>query len=178
MLRLAYRQLVLDPVRSTLTVTVVGVVLAVILVLEGFERGLYSQLQRTVLERGADLIVSQAGVSNLLAARSSLPQLSRLEVEAVEGVVEAHPITGLPVIYSHRGYNTPIFLMVYDTLGGPKSIWKGTAVQSGREIVIGSALAEKHDLRPGDRMAISDFDFSVAGITKEASALFTPYSDR
>lgn len=176
MLRLAYRQLLLDRMRSALTVLAVAAVIAVILVLEGFELGLYSQLRRTVLERGADLIVAQAGVSNLLAARSSLPQLSRLEVEAIEGVLEAHPITGLPVIYSRNGRKTPIFLMVYDTMGGPANIWKGRSIRSGRDIVVGDALAEKYGLQVGDRMAISDFEFTVSGVTKDAAALFTPFA--
>ena len=56
MLRLALRQLQLDPVRASLTVIALGSVLCVILVLKGFEQGQYYQNSRIVLNRNADLI--------------------------------------------------------------------------------------------------------------------------
>ena len=96
MFQLAYRQLRLEAVRTLLTSFALGAVFAVILVLGGFELGQYAQLQKAVLDRGADLIVAQAGVSNMIAVRSTLPQLSRRHVEAVDGVSSAHPLTALP----------------------------------------------------------------------------------
>lgn len=57
MFRLAWRQLILDPVRTLLTALALGAVVAVILVLEGFEQGQYYQLERAVLDRKADLIL-------------------------------------------------------------------------------------------------------------------------
>ena len=56
MLRLALRQLQLDPVRASLTVIALGSLLCVILVLKGFEQAQYYQISRIVLNRNADLI--------------------------------------------------------------------------------------------------------------------------
>lgn len=42
MFRLAWRQLQLDPLRSLLTAIALGSVIAVILILEGFEQGQYT----------------------------------------------------------------------------------------------------------------------------------------
>jgi ABC-type antimicrobial peptide transport system permease subunit len=159
-----------------LTGVAIAAVIAVILVLAGFENGLYHQLRRSVLDRGADLFVTQAGVANLLAARSSLRQLTRADVEAVAGVANAHPLTAIPIIYSQNGIKRPAFVWVYDTRGGPPRIHQGGPVTRGRDIVIDQALAETYGLSPGDPFVVSDFEFTVAGITSDASALFTSFA--
>jgi len=99
MIILVYRQLIHELFRTLTTILVIAAALAVILLLEGFLSGLYIQLKNVSLNRGADLIVTQSGVSNFVASRSILPQLSRQRIEAIDGVVEAHPFTMVPVIY-------------------------------------------------------------------------------
>lgn len=175
MLRLVYRHLVFDPARTGLTATALAAVVAVILILEGFHEGLVAQLGDTVTDRHADLIVTQAGVSNMTAARSVLPQFVRQEVEAVPGVAAAHPLTGIPVIYAQGEQRTPIFLLVYDSAGGPTRLAAGNAASAPRDIVIDRSLAAKYDLAPGDPLIISDFEFRVSGIAAGAAAFFTPF---
>ena len=125
MFRLVYRQLLYEPWRTVFTCGAIAGALAVILLLEAFQQGLLLQLKNAVLNRGADLIVTQAGVSNFIGSRSLLPQLSRARIEAVEGVKEAHPMTMVPVIYQQDGHKRPIFFVVYDTAGGPASLAAG-----------------------------------------------------
>lgn len=175
MWQLAYRQLTAEPLRALLTACAVAAAIGVILVLRGFEQGLYVQLEQAVKTRGAPLFVAQAGVSNFIAARSSLPQLSRGQVEAVEGVVAAHPVTGFFVTYGPEGDRTPIYLLVHDTLGGPARIVEGGPIRAARDAVIDAGLAERYALRPGDPLIISDFRFRVAGITRRQSAMLTPF---
>lgn len=174
MFRLATRQLLLDFTRTLLTCLAIASVIGVILMLEGFELGLYSQLRQMVLNRDADLIVSQAGVSNMLVARSSLPQLSRERIEAIDEVAVAHPVTGLPVFIEKHGRKTPVLLYVYDSHGGPSNIWKGRAIEQGREVVIDHSLAKKNGLKLGDELVVSDFTFTIVGITRKEAALFMP----
>lgn len=177
MFRLAWRQLILDPVRTLLTALALGAVVAVILVLEGFEQGQYYQLERAVLDRKADLIITQSGVANLLAARSSLPQMTRIEVEDIPGVKEAHPMTALPVIYQKGDRKMPIYVLVYDTSGGPVKLVQGKAPrQESRDIVIDASIASKLDIKVGDAFDVSEFTFTVSGITQDAAALFTGMS--
>ena len=76
MLRLIYRQIIYEPFRTLLTCVAIGSALAVILLLEGFQTGLFVQLKNVSLNRGADLIVAQTGVTNFVASRSLLPQIS------------------------------------------------------------------------------------------------------
>ncbi len=95
MLRMIYRQLIYEPFRTLLTCMAIGSALAVILLLEGFQTGLFAQLKNVSLNRGADLIVAQTGVTNFIASRSLLPQSSGQAIESIEGVKEAHPITSV-----------------------------------------------------------------------------------
>ena len=175
MWHLAYRQLTAEPLRCALTACAVAATIAVILVLRGFEQGLYAQLEAAVTTRGAPLFVAQAGVSNFIAVRSSLPQLARERVEAVAGVGEAHPVTGFFVTYGPEGNRTPVYLLVHDTLGGPARIVEGGPIRAGRDAVIDAGLAKRYGLRPGDPLVISDFRFRVAGITRGQSAMLTPF---
>ena len=95
MFGLAYRQLRLDLGRSLLTCVGISAVFAVILILQGFQSGFYEQLRSIARERGVQLIAAQAGVSNMVGARSVIPQMTRERVEAIEGVKLAHPMTAL-----------------------------------------------------------------------------------
>ncbi|HEB59320.1 MAG TPA: ABC transporter permease [Gammaproteobacteria bacterium] len=175
MFRLAWKHLTCDVLRTAMTAVALASVIAVILVLDGFEQGQYRQLQKVIAERHADLFAAQAGVSNFVAARSSLPQLSREAVESVAGVVNAHPLTALPIIYKQEGKLTPVYILVYDTRGGPGEILAGNNIRDGRDIVIDQTLAKRYGLGIGDTFVVSDFDFRVSGITDEA-AFFMPFA--
>jgi putative ABC transport system permease protein len=175
MLKLVLRQLQADPVRTALTSLALAAVIAVILIFEGFLEGVVEQSRDAVMNRGADLIVRQAGIKNLMLARSLLPQSARSEVEAVDGVVAAYPLTGIPVIYEQSGVSAPLLLLVYDTNGGPLRIAAGRAISGPREIVVDRSFAKKFDLAPGDPLVISDFEFTIAGMTEGAAAFFSAF---
>jgi len=52
----------------------------------------------------------------------------------------------LPVIYKQDGKLTPVYVLVYDTLGGPVSLLDGPGIQQGRDIVIDQTLSLKYGL--------------------------------
>ncbi len=153
----------------------IAAVVAVILVLEGVYAGQLVQLHNVVMNRATDLVVAQAGVSNMIAVRSVLPQYARQDVEAVPGVLEANPLTGLALIYEQGELRTPISLFVYDTRGGPVHLVSGRQIIGDREIIIDESLAKKYDLVPGDSFVLSDFEFRIAGISHGEAAFFTPF---
>jgi putative ABC transport system permease protein len=175
MVQLAVRQLHADPLRSALTMAAIAAVIAVILVLRGFEQGLYQQSRDAVLGRGADLFVVQSGVQNFVAVRSSLRQLARRDVEEVPGVAEAHPITSFSVIYEKDSRKVPIYLMVYDKAGGPGRLVEGHAARSARDAVIDHSLARKYGLRVGDPLTVAAFDFTISGIADREAAFFMSF---
>jgi len=175
MLQYIVRQLRIDMSRTLMRGGAIAAVVAVILVLEGFYAGQLVQLRNTSLNRGGDLIVLQAGVSNMIAVRSVLPQFSRQDVEVVNGVASAHPLTTIALIYEQAGIRTPISLFVYDTAGGPGGLFAGRPIEKDREIVVDRSLAEKYDLSPGDTFVLSDFEFHIAGISEGDAAYFTSF---
>lgn len=176
MLALVHRQLRFEAGRTIFTVLAIAAVIAEILILEGFLAGLYEQLRTAILNRSGDLVVTQAGISNFIGARSILPQVSRLQVEEIEGVKVAHPLTGISAIYERDGRRTPIIILVYDTAGGPTETIAGDAAPADRGIVIDRAIATKYDLSPGDPIRISDFEFTVSGVSTNSSAFLTPFA--
>ena len=181
MLYLTLKNALYRPARSILTVLAVAAILAEILILEGFLAGSYEQMRQAVLRRGGDVIVAQNGISNFLAARSILPQQTRARVEAVEGVKATHPLTSIMQIYESGGRLSPIIILVYDDVGGdnaggPTRIISGNAPTGEREIVVDRSLAQRYKLGPGDTLTISDYDFTISGISKDSAALFTPFA--
>jgi putative ABC transport system permease protein len=151
-------------------------VFAAILILQGFREGLDSQLRSVALQRGADLIAAQAGVENMVGARSVIPQMVREQVESVEGVDLAHPMTTLPLIYEEEGRKSAIFLVVIDTVGGPREVVAGHLLEADGEILIDRGLASIFGLVPGDDLTIAGYDFEIAGIVEGTSALWTPFA--
>jgi len=176
MFRLALKNGVFRPVKTLLTIVAIAAVIAEILILEGFLAGTYAQLRQAVLQRGGDVIVAQKGITNFVVARSILPQLTREKVEALPGVVDAKPLTILMLIYEQNDRRTPIFTLVYDDAGGPTQIVEGHAPQEPREIVIDRSLAQRYGLAPGDILTLSDYEFTISGITENAAVIFTPFA--
>ena len=175
MLKFVIKQLLHDKANTIITLLALSASIAVIVVLQGFEQGQYEQLKLASINRGSDLIAVQAKVNNFMATRSVIPQLAREQVEAVPGVKAAHPLTTLPVIYQYKGMQTPIYLIVFDSAGGPSNLLAGEVKNRGRGIVIDHSLSEKYDLSIGDEFIIANFTFSVSGITSEA-AFMTPFA--
>lgn len=175
-LQLVIKKARAEPAQFIFVIIAIASVIALVLVLEGFRQGIYQQIRQIIMSRGADVVVTQAGVSNMIASRSILPQLSRQAVERTDGVVEAHPMTSLPAIYDKDGRQTPVFLLVYDTLGGPAELEAGRQLAQDREIVIDRSLAVIYELLPGDDFVLNDFSFTVVGISKDTAAFFTSFA--
>lgn len=175
MIRLAWKNSLLRPVRTGLILLTIAAIVAEILLIEAFMAGSYAQMRQAVLRRGGDVMVSQEGVSNFLFARSMLPQQTRAAVESVPGVSATYPLATLPVVFEQGERRSPMIILVYDDLGGPLDIVDGRAPQTGREIVIDRALAQRFGLGPGDTLAVAGFDFTVAGISSGDAAMLTPF---
>jgi putative ABC transport system permease protein len=164
-----------EPWRSALGVGAVASALALVLVFDGFRSGLYAQARALPESWQVDLVAVQAGVENVLAARSVLPQRARRDIEAVPGVAAVHPLGGMPAIYADRGVSTPVYVIAYDTGGGPGALAAGHAIREPGEIVVDRALAARYRLQPGDRVQFLGYGFRVAGIDAGPTNAFNPY---
>lgn len=176
MFALALRQLRWDRGRTALTCLGIAAAFAVILLLQGFREGLDTQLRRVALDRGADLIATQAGVGNMVGARSVIPQMARAQVEEVSGVRLASPMTALPLIYERGGRKSALFLFVVDSAGGPRAVSEGRFPEEEGEILIDRAMAQMFGHEHGDDFVVAGYPFRITGITRPMSALWTPFA--
>ncbi|MFV1988795.1 MAG: ABC transporter permease [Gemmatimonadota bacterium] len=151
-------------------------VFAVILILQGFQQGSITQMERVALDRGAQLIATQAGVRNMVGARSVIPQMARAQVEAVQGVRIANPMTAQPFIYEKDGRKNALFLFVIDSAGGPAEVEEGRLLEGEGEILIDRSLARLYDLAPGDDLVLAGYAFKIVGVTEPTSAFWTPFA--
>ena len=175
MFRLLRRTLLQDRGRTVLSILAVAAAIALVLVFEGFRVGLYAQVRSFPQGLPADLVAAQTGVSNILGARSVLPQSARAEVEAVRGVKAAHPLGGMPVIYSRGDQSSPIYVVAYDTAGGPQHLVTGHEIADKDEIVVDAALARKYGFTPGDGVEFLGHTFKIAGLSADGTNFFDPY---
>lgn len=169
------RTLVLQRSRAVLSAMAVSAAVVLIVVLEGFQVGLYQQIREYPQTLDVPLIATQAGVKNMTGARSIIPLSAIGSVEGVPGVTKAHPLVGVPFVYSREAKRTPIYIVAYDERGGPESISAGRALDGSREIVIDRALARRYDLSPGDTMELAGVELSIVGISGGSSNVFNPY---
>jgi putative ABC transport system permease protein len=160
--------------RTALSVLALAAAIAVMLLFEGFRTGLYTQLRGMPEQLQADLIVSQAGVSNFAAARSSLPQRTGKALRRVEGVASAHALTSLPLIFRRKGIASPVQVIAYVDVGGPAQLAHGRSIEGPREIVVDASLAADHSLGLGDAVEVLGWEFEVVGISTGTAAMFTP----
>lgn len=174
MWKLAIRQLIYERTRSLLSIFAIASSVAVILIIAGFEQGLYIQSKNLVLQRNTDLVLTQAGVENFHVVRSSLAQSVRAKVEAIEGIDSVSPTTALWIIHSTADKKMPLFLLVYDNKAGPQQIFQGNKAKNAQDIVVDLGLAKYFDLSIGDDFIVNNFRFTISGITKSNSALFSP----
>lgn len=175
MVRAVYRTLRREGVRAILTLLAVSAAIAIILVFEGFRAGLYREVRAFPETMPADLIATQAGVSNILGTRSVLPATARREVEAVPGVKAAHPLGGLPVVYAEGERTVPVYVLAYDTAGAPRDLVAGRSIMQTGEIVVDALLARRLGLHPGDGVEFLGYRFSIAGLAAGTSNPFNPY---
>lgn len=175
MLRLLPVVLVRDRGRTLLSVLSVAGAIALVLTFEGVRAGLHQQTRSFAQHLPADLVAMQSGVANLLGARSVLPQSVRRAVERIPGVKTAHPLAGLPVIYSSGERISPVYVLAYDTAGGPLRIVEGRGIENADEIVVDANLARRHGFRSGDVVEFLGHRFVVAGLSGGTTNPFNPY---
>src|SRR3989337_2052483 len=107
---LARRNLLKDKTRMALCVGGVALAVMLILVLNGFLAGMYSQITSYLDNSPGSVVVAQEDVVNLLGATSLLPVGMIQQVEDVEGVKEAYPILSQFVILDLHGKKQPAYM--------------------------------------------------------------------
>lgn len=173
---LARRNLTADRRRLVASVTGVGLAVMLILLLDGMWTGITAQTRLYTDNAGAELYVLQAGMRELHDG-GVLPVGVVEEIRATPGVEWAEPVRGTYVILELHGTKLAPYLVgtAPGAPGGAWSIGKGRAVRADDEIVLDSVLADRHDIRVGDRLDVMGTPFEVVGLSSNTSGFMTSY---
>ncbi len=176
-MKLAWRNLIQERTRLTLSVLGVALAILLILLLQGFLTGMFQQIAAYLGNSPGSVVVAQDGVVNLLGATSLLPQAAAEDVGAVSGVSKAVPILSQFVILDLHGKKQPAYLVGYDPAlgGGPWQIAEGREPRADDEMVIDRVLAQRHGLQLGDRFKIMDRELAIVGLSQGTTSWMTSF---
>jgi putative ABC transport system permease protein len=163
---LARRNLFQDRRRVLLSTGGVAVALLLVLVLGGIFAGAMRQLTSYVDQSGADLVVSQVGVTTMHMSASVLRPDIADRVRETPGVVWAEPIRYTTGMVSSPAGQAASYVIGYD----PTARHAGPSLVAGRppgpaEVVVDRQAAAQLRVRVGDRVRILGDWFTVTGLS-------------
>jgi putative ABC transport system permease protein len=164
---LARRNLFQDRRRVLLSTGGVAVALLLVLILGGIFAGAMRQLTSYIDHSGADLVVSQAGVTTMHMSASVLRPDIADRIRATPGVAWAEPIrytTGM--VSSPAGQSASYVIGYQPTVShaGPSRLVTGHQPGAG-EAVLDRQAADQLRLRVGDRVRILGRSFTLVGLS-------------
>jgi len=170
---LATRTLLHDRVRLALSIGGIAFAIVLVVILRAIMDGTVRRSTTYLDHVGADVVVAQAGVKNMMLAASILPEAVVGSVGEAEGVDQAAGIMRLAVIVTNGERTLPVNAVGYgeEGLGGPWKLKSGRLVQAPDECVVDSDLAEKLGVGIGDTVTIGDRGYRVVGISRETTAI-------
>lgn len=174
---LARRNLLRDKTRLGLSIAGVALATALVLLLSGFVDGLDQQLTSYLDQAPGSIVVSQAGIKNMLVATSVLPPGAADRARATEGVASALPLLSSFVILEFHDTKQAGYLVGFDPArgGGPRVLSAGREVARDDEAIIDRTLAQRHDLKPGDTFDLMGQRFTIVGLSDRTGSWMTGY---
>jgi putative ABC transport system permease protein len=166
---LARRNLMSDLRRLAASAAGVGMAIMLILLVDGLWTGIRTNVTTYQDNVGADLYAAQPGTRNFFGAVSVIPD-STLEAARADPDVEwASPVRGFFSIVDLHDTKVATYVIgsVPGERGGPWEIRTGRAPAADDEVTIGSVMAERHGLAPGDPLDIMGRRFTVVGTTAD-----------
>lgn len=174
---LARRNVTRDRTRLVLSILGVGLATMLVLLMAGFESGLYRQLAAHLERTPGSLVVAQEGVAESLGVTSLLPREALARVEATDGVGHAIPVTAQFVILDLHDRKQPAYLVGYQPRrgGGPWELAQGREPAADDEAVLDRILADRHGVAVGDTFDLMGTRFEVVGLSTGTSSWMTSY---
>lgn len=171
---LARRQLLARRGRATAGVIGIAVALLLVLALKAIFAGMEERLTAYIDTTGADVFVAQEGVTTMHMTQSALPTGAVREVAQVSGVASADGIVykAAFVEAGADGKNGAVALVA----GGPvPNLASGRRPNVG-EIVLDQALANKLNVKTGDRVRILGRPLRISGEVNGTAAITGSYA--
>jgi putative ABC transport system permease protein len=150
------------------TVAGVGMLLAIVLVMNGIYQGNIFDGVWLIENTAADLWVVEQGRGGPFNESSRIPADAYRSVAATPGVARASPFIAYAAQREVGGASQQFTIVGYDVfggLGGPGRLAEGRAIQAAHwEMVADARLG----LRLGERLRLGAHDYTVVGITRGA----------
>jgi putative ABC transport system permease protein len=152
-----------------------------VLFLQGISRWLAVSSTAYLDHSGAQLIVSEKGIEDLLFAQSAFPPSALTQVSHVPGVRAVDPVVAVNGIVGVGHTHLPVYLVGFQpsTGGGPWQLVAGSAQPHGGEVVVDRGFATIANIRVGDSITLFGNALRVTGISSGTNAagdffLFAP----
>lgn len=154
--------------RFAATVLGLGLLIAIVLLMNGIYRGNIADGVWFVDHTDADLWVVERGRGGPFNEPSRVSQRQYRSVAAVPGVAQASPFIFYTVERELGGQSKHFTIVGYDVLGGlggPPAIRAGRAIEAPRHEVVADA---KLGVQPGQAVRLGLHDYTVVGLTRGA----------
>lgn len=174
--RYALRNLLQNKIRLIISVGGVALALTLVLALDAVFTGVQGQLSTYIDHSGADIFVSQAGVSNLHMVSSWIPASTVGDVQSVAGVAVVTPIMyvadTMEVGPSQERYAVYVIgLPPGAQMGGPWRISSGVSIPAEGQTVIDRSVAARYGLGIGSKATILGQELTIAGLSDGTGTL-------
>ena len=184
-LKLALKNIIRRPIRSTLTVSGVAVAIAILFSLMAFQKGYESGLRQDLNALGAHIMIVPKGcpyeASTIVLHGGKWPRYMKegylQKVKGVPGIEQSAGIIMDAIVASSKNDKNRIFLGVDEDFLKLRQNWRfrqGGWFTSPDSMIIGSSVAEAEGLKVGDKYHVHEArgnftvnaDFRISGILK------------
>ena len=178
---IAWRHLTRERRRWLMSACALGIAAMIVLFLEGISRWLVESSTAYLDHSGAQLVVSEKGIEDLLFAQSALPPDALSRLRQIPGVRTVDPVVAVNGIVGVGSTHLPVYLVGFQAGlgGGPWHIVSGSGAPAGAEVVVDRGFASIAGISVGSSVNLFGHRLRVAGISAETNAagdffLFTP----
>ena len=178
---IAWRNLTRERRRWLLSTSALAVAAMMVLFLQGISRWLVVSSTAYLDHSGAQLIVSQKGIEDLLFAQSAFAPVALAEVRHVPGVRAVDPVVAVNGIVGVGRTHLPVYMVGFQPGigGGPWKLGSGSATPHGAEVVVDRGFASIAKVAVGGTITLFGHALRVVGISEGTNAagdffLFAP----
>lgn len=176
--RLVWENIRFRPLRTLLSVLLIGVPVMLILTLVGITHGFMDESKKRTAGVGADVIVRPPG--SAYGTGTTAPMSPKLPAKLAE---EAHitQSTGVVQVTTGKLFNvlTGVDPAAFDRMSGGLTFLSGHTFQHPREILVDRSYSEEQHLKPGSKVTLLNQVWTVAGVVENGkmSRLFVPIGE-
>ena len=178
-LRLVWENIRFRPMRTLLSVLLIGVPVMLILTLVGITHGFMDDSRRRAAGVGADIIVRPPG--SAYGTGTSAPIPPKLVAKLLELNPHIKQATGVVQVTTGKLFNvlTGLDMPAFNRMSGGFIFVKGRTFQQPREILVDTSYAAEQHLEPGSKVKLMNKEWTVCGIveTGKAGHLFVPIAE-